>query len=88
MAVSYGTQPFFGVNAFKFTNTQKTSKFGRYSIVPESGPAYVTDEEAAKRPPNALADNLRTSLEAGPVKFLLLVQVAAADDPTADATKV
>src|SRR5439155_14174 len=64
------------------------SKFGRYRIVPESGPAYVSDEEAAKRPPNALADNLRVSLEKGPVKFRLLVQLAAADDPITDATKV
>jgi len=88
VAVSYGTQPFFGVNAFKFTNAQGTSKFGRYRIVPESGPAYVSDEEAAKRAPNALADNLRTSLENGPAKFRLLVQLAAADDPTTDATKV
>jgi catalase len=48
----------------------------------------VSDEEAAKRPPNALADNLRASLEKGPVKFRLLVQVAAADDSTTDATKV
>src|SRR6266478_3210189 len=88
VAVSYGTQPFFGVNAFKFTNAQGTSKFGRYRIVPESGPAYVSDEEAAKRPPNALADNLRVSLEKELVKFRLLVQVAAADDSTTDATKV
>jgi catalase len=88
VAVSYGTQPFFGVNAFKFTNAQGTSKFGRYHIVPESGPAFVSDEEAAKRPPNALADNLRASLEKGPVKFHLLVQVAAADDSITDATKV
>jgi catalase len=88
VAVSYGTQPFFGVNAFKFTNAQGTSKFGRYRIVPESGPAYVSDEEAAKRPPNALADNLGASLERGPVKFRLLVQVAAADDSITDATKV
>ena len=58
-----------------------------YQIVPESGPAYVSDDEAAKRPPTALADNLRASLEKGPVKFRLLVQVAAADDPTSDATK-
>ena len=35
VAVSYGTQPFFGVNAFKFTNAQGTSKFGRYRIVRE-----------------------------------------------------
>ena len=88
VAVSYGTQPFFGVNALKFTNAQGVSKFGRYRIVPESGPAYVSDDEAAKRPPTALADNLRASLEKGPVKFRLLVQVGAADDPTSDATKV
>jgi len=88
VAVSYGTQPFFGVNAFKFSNAQGTVKFGRYRIVPESGAAFVSDEEAAKRPPNALADNLRASLDQGPVKFRLLVQLAAADDPTTDATKV
>jgi catalase len=88
VAISYGTQPFFGVNAFKFTNAQGTSKFGRYRIVPQSGPAFVSDEEAAKRPPNALADNLRASLGQAPVKFRLLVQLAAADDSTTDATKV
>src|SRR6478672_5901812 len=80
VAVSYGTQPFFGVNALKFTNAQRVSKFGRYRIVPESGPAYVSDDEAAKRPPTALADNLRAALEKGPVKFRLLVQFGAADD--------
>jgi catalase len=87
VAVSYGTQPFFGVNAFKFINAQGTSKFVRYRLLPESGAAYVSDEEAAKRPPNALADNVRASLEKGPVKFRLLVQVAADDDPITDATK-
>lgn len=88
VAVSYGTQPFFGVNAFKFTNAQGGSQFGRYRIVPESGAAFVSKEEAAARPPNALADNLRASLDKAPVKFRLLVQVAAADDPTTDATKI
>ena len=88
VAVSYGTLPFFGVNAFKFTNTQGATQFGRYRIVPESGPAFVSDEEAAKRPPNALADNLQASLDKGPVKFRLLVQVAAAGDSTTDATNI
>jgi catalase len=88
VAVSYGTQPFFGVNALKFTNAQGVSKFGRYRIVPEAGPAYVSDEEATKRPGTALADNLRALIEKGPVKFRLLVQLAEAGDPTADATKV
>src|SRR5882762_4705326 len=88
VAVSYGTQPFFGVNALKFTNAQGAGKFGRYRIVPESGPAYLSDDEAAKRRSSALADNLRASIEKGPVKFRLLVQIAVAGDPTADATKV
>jgi catalase len=44
VAVSYGTQPFFGVNAFKFTNAEGTSKFGRYRILPESGAAFVSGE--------------------------------------------
>ena len=47
-----------------------------------------SDEEAAKRPGDALAENLRASVEKGPVKFRLLVQLAAADDPTTDATKI
>jgi catalase len=68
--------------------SEGTSKFGRYRIEPESGPAYVSDDEAAKRPASALADNLRASIDKGPAKFRLLVQLAAAGDPTADATKV
>jgi catalase len=88
VAASYGTQPFFGVNALKFTNAQGVSKFGRYRIVPNAGASYVSDDEAAKRSPTALADNLRASVEKEPVKFLLLVQVAEAGDPTADATKI
>ena len=88
VAVSYATEPYFGVNAFKFTNASGTSVFGRYRIVPEGEPAYVSDDEAAKRPSDALAANLKASVEKGPVKFRLLVQLAAADDPTTDATKI
>ena len=63
MAVSYGSQPFFGVNALRFTNAQGRTKFGRYRLVPVSGPAYVSDEDAVKRSGTALADNLRSSVE-------------------------
>ena len=88
VAVSYGSQPFFGVNALRFTNAHGRTKFGRYRLVPVSGPAYVSDEEAVKRSGTALADNLRSSVEKGPVKFRLLVQLAALGDPTNDATEV
>lgn len=86
--VSYATLPYFGNNAFKFTDAKGETKFGRYRIVPEAGEAFVGKEEADKRPPNALADDTRAAVEKGPVKFKLKVQVAAAGDPTNDATKV
>ena len=85
---SYATQPYFGVNAFKFTNAAGVSHFGRYQIVPEAGAHYLGDDDAAKLPPNFLADDVRARLKTGPVKFRLLVQVAAADDKTDDATAV
>ena len=88
VAVSYGTESFFGVNAQIHQCAGRKQVFGRYRIVPESGPAYVSDDEAAKRPGTALADNLRAAVEKGSVKFRLLVQLAAPGDPTADATKV
>jgi catalase len=86
--VSYATLPFYGVNAFKFTNAEGVSHFGRYQIVPEAGAHYLSDADAAKLQPNFLADDVRARLKTGPVKFRLLVQVAQADDKTDDATVV
>jgi catalase len=85
---SYATLPFYGVNAFKFTNAAGISHFGRYQIIPDAGAQYLTDEAAGKLEPNFLADDVRARLKAGPVKFRLQVQVAAPDDKTDDATVV
>ena len=85
---SYATIPYFGVNAFKFTNKAGETKFGRYRIVPMAKIATLTEAEAAKKPPNFLADDLRARLAKKPVKFRLLVQLAAPGDPTNDAMKV
>ena len=66
----------FRRKCFAVYDAQGPSKFGRYRLVPVSGPAYVSDEEAVKRSGTALADNLRASIEKGPIKFRLLVQLA------------
>jgi catalase len=84
--VSYGTLPFFGVNAFKFTSADGTVHFGRYRIIPEAGEHYVPEADVAKLAPNFLADDMRARLKTGPVKFKLTVQVADAADVTNDAT--
>jgi catalase len=85
---SYATQPFFGVNAFKFTNAAGKTVFGRYQIVPEAGEHYLSDADAAKLPPNFLSDDVKTRLKTGPVKFKLRVQLAEPGDVTNDATQV
>jgi catalase len=88
MPVSFGTLPYFGVNAFQFTNAAGEARFGRWRAVPVDGEAFVSDAEAAAREPHALADTLRSAVAETPVRFRLQVQVAADGDPTGDATKV
>jgi catalase len=80
--------PFYGVDAFQFTNEAGVATFGRYQIIPEAGEHYLTDADADKMPPNFLADDVRTRLKAGPVKFKLRVQVAQAGDVITEATAV
>jgi catalase len=83
---SYATEEYFGINAFRFTNQAGEQHFIRYRMVPEAGVAHLTPEEAAKRPPDFLEDELKARLQRGPVRFRLLAQVAAPGDPITDAT--
>lgn len=47
---SFATEPYFGVNAFLFTNSEGKARYGRYQFRPEVGPKSLTAEEAAKQP--------------------------------------
>jgi catalase len=86
--VSFATEPYFGVNAFLFTNKDGKARYGRYQFRPEAGAQFLPDEDAAKKPANFLIDELTDRLTKGPVKFRLVVQVAAEGDPVNDATAV
>ncbi|MEP6546829.1 MAG: catalase family peroxidase [Gammaproteobacteria bacterium] len=85
---SFGTLAFYGVNAFKFTNTRGVSHYARYQIIPEAGEHALTPEQTAKAGPNYLMDELPQRLAKGAVKFRLQAQVAKDGDPTDDATQV
>jgi len=85
---SYATLPYFGVNAFKFTNAEGVMKFARYQIRPEAAEAYLSDADAAKQAPNFLSDDIVARVTKGPVKFHLLAQMAQPGDKTDDATAV
>jgi catalase len=85
---SFATEPYFGVNAFEFTNAEGKSRFGRYQIRPEVDSKFLTAQEAASKPPNFLIDELGERLSKGPARFRILVQLADEKDKVDDATEV
>ena len=78
--VSYGTLPYFGINAFKFTNAKGTATHVRYQLQPVAGAKYLSKEQAATMGPDYLTDEIHERVRRGPVKFKLLAQVAEQGD--------
>jgi catalase len=84
---SYAQNQFNGLNAFNAVAADGTVRSVRWSAVPTAAVEAITPAELAKRGPNALEDELRTRLEAGPVRYTMQFTVANAGDPTADPSK-
>jgi len=82
--VSYATLPYFGINAFKFTNAKGHVTFGRYQLRPVAGEHFLTQEQLASIEPNYLSTEIRERLRRGPAKFRLLLQVAEKGDKIDD----
>src|SRR5262245_41629444 len=64
---SFAREAFFAVTSFKFTNADGASRHGRFRIRPEEGTEYLSDEQAAAKPPNFLFEKIDRRLAAGPV---------------------
>jgi catalase len=84
--VSLARETYFGVTAFAFTNAAGEKRFGRYRILPEHGNQFLTDAEATALAPNYHYDELEERVKKGPVRFRILLQLAASGDTTDDAT--
>ena len=84
--VSFATEAYFGVTAFRFTNQHGETRYGRYRIVPGAGLEHLDGAAAQARDANYLFDELASRLAGGPIRFDLLVQVANRDDIVDDAT--
>ena len=81
---SYAQASYHAEHAFRFTAADGTSRFGRYHLVPEAGESYLAPDDAGKRSPNFLRDELQSRLRGGPVVFRLVLQLAEPNDPTDD----
>ena len=85
---SWARQAYFAITAFKFTNADGQSRFGRFRFRPEAGTEFLTPEQAAQKTSDFLAAELSARFAAGPVKFRVLVQLAEAGDTVNDATSL
>ena len=85
---SFAQQPYFAVTAFKFTNAQGESRYGRFRFRPEAGTQHLTADQAQKKTADFLAAEMSERLAKGPVGFGVLVQMAEAGDMVNDATSI
>ena len=82
----FADEQYNGVDAFIFIDKDGKKQAVRYIIVPEKL-VHLSNEDAAKEPPNFLMDELPQRLAKGPVVFHLKAQLAKTGDETKDPTK-
>ena len=83
---SFARESFFAVSAFKFTNADGRSRYGRYRVLPVAGNDYLGETEAAARSPDFLFDEMKERVAKEPVRLRIAVQLAEDGDVTDDAT--
>ena len=83
---SFADQEYHGINAFIFVDKAGHRQAVRYLVTPEKS-VPLTAEEAARKPPDFLVDDLPRRIAKRPVVFHLKVQLAAAGDQTSDPSK-
>ena len=85
---SFARQPYFAINAFKFTNGDVQSRFGRFRLVPEAGTEFLTPEQAKSKTTDFLSAEMSERLSRGPVVFRVVVQMAEDGDDVTNATNI
>jgi catalase len=83
---SFARESFFAVSAMKFTNSDGKSVFGRFRIRPAAGNEYLSADEAAKKSPNFLMEEMAARIKRDPVIYRISVQLAEPGDQVNDAT--
>ena len=83
---SFAKESFFAVSAFKFTNAEGVSRYGRYRMLPVAGNEYLDEAGAAARTPDFLFDEIKERVMKGPAKFRIVVQLAEDGDAVDDVT--
>jgi catalase len=83
---SFAKESFFAVSAFKFTNAEGVSRYGRYRLLPAAGNEYLDEAGAAAQSANFLFDEIKERVKKQPVRLHIAVQLAEDGDTVDDAT--
>ena len=83
---SFARESFFAVTAFRFTNQDGVSRYGRFRIRPAAGNDHLSADEAARKPGDFLFDELDRRIARGPIELGVVVQMAAEGDDADDAS--
>lgn len=84
--VSFATESYFAVTAYRFINPAGAAHYGRYRIVPAAGAQPLDSAAARLKEPDYLFDEISRRVAAGPIRFRIEVQVAQDGDVVDDAT--
>ena len=80
VVASYAQSPYWGVNAFRFTNAQGNTVHGRWRLEPRAGHVGLTDAQLAELDDHFLAPELKQRLAQGPAVFNVWLQLAGEKD--------
>jgi catalase len=83
---SFGREAYFAVTAFRFTNATGASRYGRFRIRSDAGTEYLSDEQAARKSPNFLFEEIGPRLAQGPIQLGVFVQLAGEGDDVTNAS--
>jgi catalase len=86
MPASFSKAAFYAISAYRFTNSDGVSRYGRYRIRPDGDTDYLDSQAEAKAAPNFLFDEMKARLAKGSVKMRIAVQIAAERDVVNDST--
>lgn len=84
LPLGFGTQAYFGVNTFKFTNAAGQVSYGRYRMVPVGAARFVDADAIGRLGKAYLRAEMRQRLARGPLLMRLQVQLAARGDALDD----
>lgn len=84
---SYAEERYNSLNSFVFANRSGERHVVRWSLLPQAGVVPVPHDELLKRAPDFLEQEIAQRIKSGPLRWTMLVSVAAPGDPTADPSK-